>query len=166
MARKAVCPGCGEENRRGDKYCSKCGKALLPCPRCGGFNTGVVEFCGECGERLPSRRAPVVAGENPTEKPYIVYEGFPYAWMEKRSQTKTQFFLSLGFGLALVAVIFIPIMLILATAALRGEPGAASAFWVLTAILVLSAIFGWFRWWVGREGADEEEIEREKEEVY
>ncbi len=163
MSRTGACLGCGEKNELGAEYCSKCGKALLPCPECGNFNTRVVEFCVECGEKLPSRKKPVAPGEDSGEKPYVVYEGLPYAWLEKRSQTRGQFFLSLWFGLALTAVIFIPIMFILVRAALRGEPGAGSAVFALTVILILAAIFGWFHWWVGREGADEEEEEQRED---
>ncbi len=47
-----ICLKCGATVRKGDRFCRKCGCALLRCPDCG---TMVLEddvFCGKCGYKL------------------------------------------------------------------------------------------------------------------
>ncbi len=51
------CPRCGAALRRGRKFCSSCGLALVACPACGGVNGREARFCGDCGGALPSAEA-------------------------------------------------------------------------------------------------------------
>ncbi|HEV7829044.1 MAG TPA: zinc ribbon domain-containing protein, partial [Pseudonocardiaceae bacterium] len=48
---KPTCGACGNENREGCKFCTRCGVALA-CPACGAPNEPGDRFCGECGARL------------------------------------------------------------------------------------------------------------------
>jgi class 3 adenylate cyclase/tetratricopeptide (TPR) repeat protein len=48
-----ICDACGNENRKGCKFCTQCGAALaLGCPACGASNEPGDWFCGDCGARL------------------------------------------------------------------------------------------------------------------
>src|ERR1700730_9460217 len=61
------CAKCGNENREGRKFCSKCGSSLArSCPRCGASNEPGEDFCGDCGVALtqappPQSRLPKTA---------------------------------------------------------------------------------------------------------
>ncbi len=55
------CPNCQFENRKGIKFCGKCGhKFEIPCPECGTKNQFENNFCDECGSKLslPIEQAP------------------------------------------------------------------------------------------------------------
>jgi hypothetical protein len=48
-----TCGACGNENRKGCKFCTQCGAALaLVCPACGAPIEPGERFCGKCGARL------------------------------------------------------------------------------------------------------------------
>lgn len=52
------CPSCGTRNRRGSKYCYRCGQPLdvvfnISCPACDRLNPGGSAFCAFCGAKLP-----------------------------------------------------------------------------------------------------------------
>ena len=52
------CPSCGARNRRGSKYCYRCGQRLdvvfdVSCPACDRLNPGGSAFCAFCGGKLP-----------------------------------------------------------------------------------------------------------------
>lgn len=53
---KYNCPDCGREFRKGDAFCSFCGKALPPvtpiCGKCGHVNVSGAVFCSFCGNKL------------------------------------------------------------------------------------------------------------------
>ena len=64
------CPSCGTRNRRGSKYCYRCGQRLdvafdVSCPACERLNPGGSAFCAFCGaaiaESLPAREPEGVA---------------------------------------------------------------------------------------------------------
>ena len=51
------CPSCGTRNRRGSKYCYRCGQRLdivfnVSCPACDRLNPGGSAFCAFCGAKL------------------------------------------------------------------------------------------------------------------
>ena len=47
------CPKCQFDNRKGAKFCGKCGAKLLPiCPQCNSGNPPENNFCDECGHNL------------------------------------------------------------------------------------------------------------------
>lgn len=52
----ALCPGCGQENPPGTKFCQNCGtklgSAFIVCQGCGAKNKAGTRFCGECGNKL------------------------------------------------------------------------------------------------------------------
>ncbi len=59
------CPACGFDNRRGVKFCEKCGAGMeVDCPRCGTRVPPDSNFCGQCGrilkrpENAPASRPP------------------------------------------------------------------------------------------------------------
>ncbi len=48
-----VCPKCGSKNKKGDKFCDRCGAPLgKTCPKCGAINDGDAEFCAQCGQKI------------------------------------------------------------------------------------------------------------------
>lgn len=55
-AEKYYCPDCGREYRKGDAFCSFCGKDLPPlspvCRKCGHVNVDGAVFCSSCGAKL------------------------------------------------------------------------------------------------------------------
>lgn len=51
------CPSCGTRNRRGSKYCYRCGQCLdvvfdVSCPACDRLNPGGSAFCAFCGAAI------------------------------------------------------------------------------------------------------------------
>lgn len=47
------CPDCGERPEPDARYCSHCGRVLVPCPRCGSdVNEPGARFCTRCGAVL------------------------------------------------------------------------------------------------------------------
>lgn len=65
------CPSCGVRNRRGSKYCYRCGQRLdvsfdVSCPACDRLNPAGSAFCAFCGAamaKVPSADGPAVAEE-------------------------------------------------------------------------------------------------------
>ncbi len=63
-----LCPSCGVRNRRGSKYCYRCGQRLdvnfdVSCPSCDRLNPAGSAFCAFCGAAMgavPSTGAPAV----------------------------------------------------------------------------------------------------------
>ena len=48
-----TCPGCGNVNEKGTKFCNKCGtKLMIDCPKCGNKLPIGSKFCQECGEQI------------------------------------------------------------------------------------------------------------------
>ena len=48
-----ICPSCGAKNPASSKFCSECGKSIIPakikCIKCGAFIDAKMKFCPECG---------------------------------------------------------------------------------------------------------------------
>jgi class 3 adenylate cyclase/predicted ATPase len=60
------CPVCGNENKAGNRFCSKCGTTLSrPCPNCGAPADAEDTFCGTCGTPLGSDVPAAVGGSSP-----------------------------------------------------------------------------------------------------
>jgi len=96
------------------------------------------------------------------EEPYVAWEGFPFAWLEKRSQTRAQYFLTLGMTVVAVAAGVLTFIFIIVSAAERGEWGAAAnGVCLLTFLLVFCVLVIGFSWLVGRAGAHREQKKRE-----
>ena len=63
------CPSCGTRNRRGSKYCYRCGQRMdivfdVSCPACDRLNPVGSTFCAFCGVQIPAllpAGGPVVA---------------------------------------------------------------------------------------------------------
>ena len=86
------CPYCGTLNRKGSKYCSKCGQRLdtlsAVCPACTKANPRGSAFCGFCGAslRLPDGQDVAPApGARLTQEP--VEEGLP-PWLYEASEER------------------------------------------------------------------------------
>src|SRR4030042_1504947 len=152
MAHAAIFPGCGTTNKPDAHFCQVCGKTLLRCPGCGSVNLDAVMFCAKCGKAMPTVKETVDSETDSGDKPYIVYEGFPYAPLQRRSQTKGQAKLGLLIGVVGLAI-FIPVLVYVV---LQG--GASDLGICLLLFFVLGApLFLLFSWRIGRRGAEEEE---------
>ncbi len=69
------CPACGNENRGGRKFCSRCGAPLaLTCPACGAGNEAEDRFCGECGSALTLTVPPDTVAAEPSGREAQVAE--------------------------------------------------------------------------------------------
>jgi class 3 adenylate cyclase/ketosteroid isomerase-like protein len=56
-----TCPGCGQENRVGARFCENCGSSLAPrCASCGAEVSSTARFCSSCG--APTGIEPVAVG--------------------------------------------------------------------------------------------------------
>jgi len=87
------CPYCGTLNRKGSRYCSKCGQRLDTlsdvCPACNKANPRGSAFCGFCGAplRLPDgQKAASALGARPTEE--SLEEGLPPWLYEAPEETQ------------------------------------------------------------------------------
>jgi uncharacterized membrane protein YvbJ len=148
MTQTPICPGCGSVNKANAQFCQGCGRAR--CPQCGSLNTDAVMFCAKCGGTLPSSKEPVVTETGSSEKPYVVWEGWPFAPLARRSQTRGQFIVSLWIGVIGLAIL-IPILAYVVV-----WTGGTSTGVCLLAFLIIGAPLSlWFSWWVGRRGAEE-----------
>mgnify|MGYP007088125475 CR=1 FL=1 len=85
----------------------------------------------------------------------MVWEGFPFAWLERRSQTKRQYFVYLLFLVAAFAVYIV----FISTRHLRESDFGDTVCFVLFVIPFLVGII-LLHWWSGREGALEEQKEK------
>jgi len=46
-----LCPACGHDNERGNRFCTQCGTPLTkPCPNCGAAMRVADKFCNACGK--------------------------------------------------------------------------------------------------------------------
>jgi len=68
------CPSCGVRNRRGSKYCYRCGQRLdaklnVGCPVCDRLNPAGSAFCAFCGAAMA--QVPSVDGPAVTEEPVV-----------------------------------------------------------------------------------------------
>ncbi len=62
------CPGCGQENREGARFCNACGRPLeARCPSCGQSVAPGARFCDGCG--VPLTATPPAAATRPTRAP-------------------------------------------------------------------------------------------------
>ncbi|MBW2415841.1 MAG: AAA family ATPase [Deltaproteobacteria bacterium] len=65
------CPGCGEENRQGRRFCGECGVALSrTCSGCGAVDTDDARFCGECGAEFQTRSRPTTPASDREPRAY------------------------------------------------------------------------------------------------
>jgi uncharacterized membrane protein YvbJ len=153
------CPECGMDGlTESSEFCRNCGKSVPPrCVVCGSFNSRQVAFCVKCGGKLTKTFVENTHSnrEGHSSRPYVVWEGFPFAWLERRSQTKRQYFVSL---LLLVAAFAVYIIFI-STRLLREAGFGDTVCFVLFAIPFLVGII-LLHWWSGREGALEERKEK------
>lgn len=54
---KPVCPGCGQSNPEGARFCFRCGTKVelaSACPQCGARLPAEVRFCADCGVHIPA----------------------------------------------------------------------------------------------------------------
>ena len=161
MMQADICPGCGTRNMPESRFCSKCGEALTRCPECGTLNAHAVMFCTKCGEMLASSETRAPNRTDSIEKPYVVWEGLPFALLMRASQTKRQYFLNMGIAVAVSVTAVLLLMSVMVPAAQREEPGAGMGVLLLSFLLVLAASIGFMSWMVGRRGAEEEEKEHQ-----
>ncbi len=160
MKEELECPRCRARNEASARFCSQCGLVYMHCPKCDTLNPEAVEFCIECGERIQSSKTSAKYGDNVDKEPYVIWEGFPFAWLERRMQTKRQFFLSLGIYIFCVFTMVTVFMIDVVPAALQGDPGAGAAICCLSsAFVVIGWLFSMY-WWVGRREAEEEQKNR------
>lgn len=157
MNQVAACPGCGTANKPDASYCQGCGKALLRCPECSSLNSDAVEFCTACGRAMTRDRPSTRKDAGSGGQPYVVWEGFPFAWLCRVSQTRRQYFLYLGIAVSTVAVYFAIFLALAVPAAQSGEEGASEAICLTAFFIVVFVVLFFAAWLVGRRGAEEEE---------
>lgn len=160
MKEELQCPRCGAGNKAGARFCSQCGLTYTHCPRCNALNPDAVEFCTKCGEGISPGKIPAGHEDDVGEKPYVIWEGLPFAWLERRTQTKRQFFLSLWIYIAFVSMLTAVFMFAAVPAALQGESGAGAGICLSAIFLVLVCGLIYIYWLFGRRGAEEEQKSR------
>ena len=145
------CPNCDADDlTEWSKFCRNCGKSVPPrCVVCGSFNSQQVAFCVECGGRLTKTFVENTHSnqEGHSNRPYVVWEGWPFAWLERRSQTKRQYIFTLLITVVLLAFII--------SGLLVTGPGDGFCMLIIFAVIVPFLIL--LHWKAGREGAYEEE---------
>jgi len=153
------CPVCGANDlTESSEFCRNCGKILVRCSECSSLNVTQVEFCVKCGGRLTKTYAEHSSsdGECRPGEPYVVWKGFPFATLEKKSQSKRQFSVSLLFFVAAFAV-----TIALCSIRLLEETGLGETVCFLTLMIFLFVAGMFVYWWSGREGATEAKKEKE-----
>lgn len=147
-----LCPSCQAHMPADSKFCKSCGRSVRRCPECGALLLEGVMFCSACQASLPEEHAGEGAAPGQGEEaPYLVWEGFPFSWMQRTTQTKRQWQITTALILALT-VTFIVVILFVLNPDLQDEdiPCLAS----IVVVWVVAVVFGlWVRFWVGRRGA-------------
>ncbi len=154
MAQTKTCPRCSADITTDALRCSKCGSVSLRCPKCGTVNADVVEFCNGCGGALTSSEVSDCRESDYYGGPYVVWEGFPFAWLHRTSQSRDQYFRSLAVQIALLMISSVFMMLILVPAALNGDAVARPLILVWVIMLILITIIDLTQWWFGRKEAE------------
>jgi uncharacterized membrane protein YsdA (DUF1294 family)/ribosomal protein L40E len=154
MVQTNTCPLCNADIAMDALCCSNCGSVSLRCPKCGTVNADELEFCTRCGGALKSNEAPDSTESDCYADPYVAWEGFPFAWLQRVSQTRDQYFKSLAPLIAVLIITSVIVTIILVPAALNGDPTAGPAILAYVVALILITIVTFARWWVGRKEAE------------
>ena len=159
MAKTAICPRCKAGNEPHARFCRSCGKVFFPCPQCGCLETDAVMFCPDCGKMLSSGREQDDTDTDSGEKPYVVWQRWPFAWMEKRMQTRRQFLVVIILSVTLGSLFLVAWGLDMILSEGRSIGGTTcfisliATFWILWILL---------SWKAGLEGAREENRRRKR----
>jgi uncharacterized membrane protein YvbJ len=168
MSDTITCPSCGTVMPSDSKFCRSCGKTIQRCSSCGSQLLPGIMFCPKCEAPVEqaSERADGASPEGAPEPPYLVWEGLPFSWLQKTTQTKSQWRMTLwlsGILLATFALILALVFATLLTSDVQGEDELCTLTGVYTGVLLI-AVFGlWVRYWTGRRGAEHEESEKWKD---
>ncbi|UCC75870.1 MAG: zinc ribbon domain-containing protein, partial [Anaerolineales bacterium] len=82
------CPKCNTENRKGARFCGRCGASLsVVCPQCGTELPSDLRFCDACGAEL---RAAEPAAAVPETIPDRVKRLIPSEYAERLLATRGQ----------------------------------------------------------------------------
>jgi len=114
-------------------------------------------FCVKCQARVSrAERGPQDSHtKRGSETPYLVWEGFPFSWLYRTSQTRNQWRV-----FAWIIAIFVSFYVVFFTYVLATEEMSEGETCCLSSIIVMLVFFTillmWVRYWTGRRGAEYE----------
>lgn len=153
------CPACYASIPADSSFCKSCGRSVRRCPKCGALLLEGVMFCSACQASLPEEHDGEGAAPGQGEEtPYLVWEGFPFSWMQRTTQTKRQWQITAAFIMAFTVFSIIVFLFVLNPDLPEEDiPCLAS----MAVVGVIAVVFGlWVRFWVGRSGAESQEHQK------
>ena len=154
-----VCPNCGEELQPGARICGNCFREVRICEACGSVLLRNVVFCQKCGTAVPPIYESSAGGPSHNQ-PYMVWEGWPYAWLQTITQTRTQWRITLAVIIAAAAVSNLMVVLVFIY---TNSDDVCCLSGILIVQVVLCVLILAERYRLGRLGARDLQRKREKE---
>ncbi|HXK36274.1 MAG TPA: zinc ribbon domain-containing protein [Candidatus Paceibacterota bacterium] len=146
------CPVCGTAIQQDSSFCRKCGGKIVRCPDCGVPLPPRLMYCPKCNASIETTTAleEPVPYEDGFEKPYMVWEGWPFATLAKMSQTRGQWRITLILTVAAMGILVLYWALIMAYAPADERCCLGGFLGVLMVFVLLMLLI---RYRAGREGA-------------
>ncbi len=157
-----TCPACGTLIRSDSTFCRSCGKSIRKCPSCSSIILEGVMFCPNCETPLfqTNEHSETSPQNVDSETTHLIWEGVPFSGLQKTSQTKRQWRITV----VIFATYAIACILMIAWIMLKKSTEdvcCISGF--VIGLAFFSAFTLWVRYWVGRSGAEHEERKKWKD---
>jgi hypothetical protein len=154
-----VCPNCGEDIRPGSRFCGNCFREVRICEACGSVLLHNVVFCQKCGTAVPPIYESPASGPAHSQ-PYMVWEGWPFAWLQTVTQTRRQWRVTLA--ISIISFAFLTLMVALVIVHAPADDVCCLSGILIGEIAFVAMMFA-LRYKSGRLGAQDLERRRDSE---